>query len=152
MQKRALRAFAALLTATAMVTSSSALSASAAQTDEMSGEAMSVETSREIEGDFSYDVLHDGMIVIDEYDGSETEVTIPSEIDGKKVTSIGSYAFYGCTSLESITIPESVTSIGESAFKGCTSKACRTAAFVSSNKYFKNSKNLHFALDKADFL
>ena len=35
------------------------------------------------------------------------------------VTSIGDYAFYGCTGLTSITIPESVTSIGSSAFHNC---------------------------------
>ena len=39
---------------------------------------------------------------------------------GEDVTSIGDYAFYGCTSLTSITIPEIVTSIGEHAFWGCT--------------------------------
>ncbi len=37
------------------------------------------------------------------------------------VTSIGDYAFFGCTSLTSVTIPSSITSIGESAFKGSTS-------------------------------
>ena len=35
------------------------------------------------------------------------------------VTSIGGRAFYYCTSLTSITIPDSVTSIGDSAFEGC---------------------------------
>ena len=37
------------------------------------------------------------------------------------VTSIGDSAFYGCSSLTSVTIPEGVTSIGDSAFSGCSS-------------------------------
>mgnify|MGYP000500203214 CR=1 FL=1 len=49
------------------------------------------------------------------------KVNIPIEIDGKSVTSIGEYAFYKCTSLTEITIPDSVTSIGDGAFSGCTS-------------------------------
>ena len=46
---------------------------------------------------------------------SLTSVTIPDS-----VTSIGNYAFYDCTSLTSVTIPDSVTSIGDIAFYGCT--------------------------------
>ena len=37
------------------------------------------------------------------------------------VTNIENGAFYYCTSLASITIPNSVTNIGSSAFEGCTS-------------------------------
>ena len=44
-------------------------------------------------------------------------------IIGSGVTSIGKYAFMGCSALASITIPESVTSIGDSAFYGCSTLA-----------------------------
>ena len=51
------------------------------------------------------------------------DIVIPESITYNNskyfVTSIGEMAFYDCTSLTSITIPNSVTSIGESAFDGC---------------------------------
>lgn len=36
-----------------------------------------------------------------------------------RITSIGTYAFFECKNLESVTIPENVTKIGDSAFSGC---------------------------------
>ena len=52
------------------------------------------------------------------------DVTIPSSVTYDEttynVTSIGGYAFYKCTSLTSITIPNNVTFIGSSAFSSCT--------------------------------
>ncbi|OAV40062.1 leucine-rich repeat protein [Clostridium saccharobutylicum] len=53
------------------------------------------------------------------YTGTSTDITIPSQIGGKSVTSIGNYAFNDCINLISITIPNSITSIGDSAFLGC---------------------------------
>ena len=48
-------------------------------------------------------------------------ITIPSSLGGYPVTYIGERAFYGCTSLTSVTIPDGVTWIGWSTFSDCTS-------------------------------
>ena len=57
-----------------------------------------------------------------EYSGA---VTIPEAVtynnNTYSVTSIGYAAFRGCSSLTSITLPESVTSIGNYAFQYCSS-------------------------------
>ena len=47
--------------------------------------------------------------------------TVPYRDGSFKVTSIGDSAFYSCTGLTSVTIPESVTSIGRQAFYNCYS-------------------------------
>lgn len=47
---------------------------------------------------------------------SITSISIPDSVE-----IIGDYAFYGCSSLESINIPELVTSINDSAFGFCSS-------------------------------
>ena len=47
-------------------------------------------------------------------------VTVPATLGGYPVTSIGFGAFFGCSGLTSVTIPNSVTSIDDSAFSGCS--------------------------------
>lgn len=58
-------------------------------------------------------------ITITGYVGDKTEVVIPGEINGKKVTTIGDRAFGECTSLTGVTIPDGVTGIGNWAFSLC---------------------------------
>lgn len=50
-----------------------------------------------------------------------TSITIPDS-----VTSIEPFTFYGCTSLTNVTMGNSVTSIGDTAFSGCTSLTSMT--------------------------
>ena len=57
---------------------------------------------------------------ITKYVGSATELVIPSEINGVKVTTLDSQSFKDCTSLTSVTIPSSITTVGTNAFTGCS--------------------------------
>ena len=63
--------------------------------------------------------MHDYVFSGAPWYGSRSRVK--SAVIAEGVTSIGSYAFAGCTSLTSVTIPNSVTSIGDDAFWECTS-------------------------------
>ena len=67
---------------------------------------------------FKINVSDDGTAEINDYTGKETEIVIPSEIDGYKVTSIGASAFKD-SNIKTIVIPDSVTRIGNEAFAGC---------------------------------
>ena len=70
--------------------------------------------------DFTYTTNND-TITITGYTGPGGLVTIPVVIDGLAVTRIGDGAFYACSGLTHVAIPNSVTNIGNWAFYGCTS-------------------------------
>ena len=95
-------------------------------------------------------IEENGGYIVNQYSGSGTEIVIPDfhadkpvfSIQGNstypyssafengitsitfgintQLTSIGDYAFYGCSNLVSIEIPSGVNSIGSSAFDGCS--------------------------------
>lgn len=96
-------------------------------------------------GDYEYTVLDNGTVEITGYNGSDTEIVIPSEIDGKSVTSIGGDAFAACTGLTSIIIPNSVTSIGYGAFSDCTGLTIYGYTGSAAEKY-ANENNINFVV------
>ena len=72
-------------------------------------------------GDYTYTDNSDGTVTITNYGGSERDLTIPEELDGKTVSAIGYAAFAECRSLESVIVPETVTRLQDYAFSQCTS-------------------------------
>ena len=80
-------------------------------------------------GGIYYNINSDGTSVsvtykTTSYNSYSGSVVIPATVTYNSttyyVTSIGDVAFYNCSNLTSVTIPESVTRIGDNAFTGCT--------------------------------
>lgn len=74
-------------------------------------------------GDFVYDPITDtsyGEIGIVSYKGSAAAVTVPAEIDGKKVGFIADGCFKNCEAIEEIILPEGLRQIGDEAFGNCS--------------------------------
>lgn len=67
-----------------------------------------------------------------------TTITIPDNI-----SSIGEYAFYGCSNLKKINIPNSVTKIGNGAFTSCSSLQYN---IYGTGKYMGNDENPYMML------
>lgn len=99
--------------------------------------------NKEMNGDFQY-VIVDRKAIISEYLGTDTEVLIPSEINGCKVAEIAAYAFKGAK-FENITLPNSLESISYGAFTECENlkKIVIPASVMKIGETaFKNCKNL----------
>ena len=104
------------------------------------------ETSR----DFDYEVLEDGTVEITGYTGNATELTIPSEIEGKSVTSIGDYAFNDCYSLERVAIPSSVEYVTEQAFDRCYS--FKEINVSEDNQYYSSLDGVLYDKEKTELI
>lgn len=78
-------------------------------------------TEPPIPGYYEYTVLEDNTARITKYIGGDTEIVIPSTLDGYTVTELGDFAFHKCKRLKHIGIPDTVTQIGFLAFADCTS-------------------------------
>ena len=69
---------------------------------------------------YEYTIESTGTVTITGYTGSETDLTIPSIIDGRTVKEILFQAFENKWRLTSVTLPDSITHIYWNAFNGCS--------------------------------
>lgn len=104
-------------------------------------------------GVYEYSVYDDNTVVITAYGGSESNVVIPGNIEGRKVVAlgeaafsensairsvrcnaeleiIGDYTFYGCEQLSDISFGKKLWAAGFSAFDGTPWLAAQTEDFV----------------------
>ena len=87
------------------------------------GPAVSVLSTDNRSGDFTYSVLSDNTAQISGYSGTAANLIVPDKLDGYTVTEIGKLCFSGNATLVSLKLPETVTRIGTRAFAYCTNLA-----------------------------
>lgn len=69
----------------------------------------------------NYEYLEtEAEIVITRYFGQETDVVVPSQINGKNITTVGVSAFKNCESIKTIKLPDTIQIIEDRAFGNCT--------------------------------
>ncbi len=118
---------AAMFTATVLVCFGTVLPAFAEEVEETT-EAKTIisEGVTSEDGLWGYSVIKDNTTgeeyaLLESYTGSDTEVVIPSDVDGKTVRALGDYTFYENTAVTQITIPDSLTDFGQFPFFACSS-------------------------------
>ena len=136
--------------------------------DHQYAETGRVEATKTTNGDVTYtcdvcgdsykEVLHatgsEGLAYENNSDGTltvvglgtctDSQVVIPAYVDGMKVTAIGRRAFYDCTTITEITIPETIGEIGAQIFYKCSSlhTVYYNSAYSNTDNPFLNVANI----------
>lgn len=96
--------------------------------------------SIEVYDGLEYGILDDEVTITGYTGDLPSDLTIPAIIKGYPVTIIGESAFDECSSLTSVTIPDSVTTIRDDAFRDCNSLTDVTIGtgviFVGDNAFY----------------
>ena len=72
-------------------------------------------------GQLSYSISNNRVTILDCSSDAEGTIVVPEEIEGVDVTEIEDYAFFDCTKITQVALPQAITNIGEGCFSHCTS-------------------------------
>ena len=72
--------------------------------------------------EFVFSRKRDGSFQLESCESPDANLVIPSEHEGRPVTSIAENAFSWCYQIRHASIPDTVVSIGEGAFSWCESR------------------------------
>lgn len=112
-----------------------------------------ITTTQNAEG-FDYEVMSDGSVRLLKYTGTKTDVVIPSQIDGKTVTSLAAAIFYDNHDITSVTIPETITEYiipnGRNPFEAYGELKCIDVA--ENNPIFSSVDGVLFNKDKTKLI
>ncbi len=122
------------------------MSAITASADAYWGDVQDYDDMENISGNYEYAVISekDKTCIIEEYRGTDTDVIIPSEINGYTVTELYTFSFQfyhlveSATAMKSITIPKSITKIHNLAI--CRNENLETITVDSDNEYYSNDE------------
>ena len=89
------------------------------EVDEENVVDVAASNNEQVSGNYKYKVSGE-EVTITAYTGSEEVVSVPSVIDGYKVTAIGNNAFKDVKEISKVNIPEGITKIGSCTFFNCT--------------------------------
>ncbi len=68
---------------------------------------------------WAYSINNASSITLEEYVGTNSNISIPNQIDGKTINQIAKRAFYSNKNLQEVILPETIIEIGQEAFKSC---------------------------------
>lgn len=102
-------------------------------------------------GDFEYEVLDDNTIAITDYTGNNRNVTLPTSIKGKSVSTIARMVFYYNDSVQTVNIGSNISSVDSEAFYYCPN--LQKINVDSANMYYSSDENgVLFNKDKTELI
>ena len=109
----------------------------------ISGMVPAVVFANAADADFEWETNADGTLTLKRYNGTDAYVSIPSTVNGKRVTAIGPGAFENNGTLNVVKIP-CVTDIGNAAFRNCKELVY---VYYNADRYYSGCKTSNNAFN-----